>query len=365
MNLKNQINNILTSYRFADWWSHIVPPIFGLFYLSCYLGENSFPFVVNTALLFLPIVISQAAFGYLLNNYFDRFQDSIAGKPNKLINIPTALIYLLLGIPLVIAIVCLWFLSPEKIVWYIYFAHTILLILYSVPIVRMKERPVIGVFSDSIYSSVLFSFIALSIIPSSLQLTISYPFLILFLLLTLFIKGIRNILSHQIKDYANDKHANVRTFATTYGESKSYKIAERIIFPVELILGITVIIYLSIVDSTFLYLFPFLIIYCVFDYFSIQSKFHRYNIFDFLNNLYEDFFPLFILTLLSIQNHNFLWILIIHAIIFKSHFCYHYIYHKLLVHLIYHKCLVWFYYKAFRNEYIRKLYYSLGLKKWS
>jgi 4-hydroxybenzoate polyprenyltransferase len=365
MNFKPNIKNIATSYRFTEWWGHIVPPIFGLFYLSCYLSNNHFPVFAISALLFLPIVFSQAAFGYLLNNYFDRFQDNIAGKPNKLNTFPTAVIFLLLAFPLVIAIACLLILAPEQIVWYVYFAHTFLLILYSIPIIRLKERPIIGVLSDSIYSSVLFSFIALTILPYSLDQVLLNSKVVLFLLLTLLFKGIRNILLHQIKDYANDKLANVKTFATAYGESFSKKIAGLIIFPIELILGSAALIFLSKVDSIFLYILPFLIIYCVCNYLSILSKFKRSDIFEFANNLYEDFFPLFMLSLLSLHNLNFLWILAIHVIIFKSRFCYYFLYYKFLNHFLYHKCLLWFYYKAFRNEYIRKFYSMIGLKNWS
>jgi 4-hydroxybenzoate polyprenyltransferase len=79
--LKNTIN--LT--RAKDWRLSFIPLIFGNLYLWLILFKISFDFKLLW-ILFLSLTTSFgfAALGYFINEYFDKKDDFVAGKTNKL-----------------------------------------------------------------------------------------------------------------------------------------------------------------------------------------------------------------------------------------------------------------------------------------
>ena len=312
--------------RIKEWWNSKIVGLFGLIYL--FLIETNLALnQVWEQFSFLALwMILAASFGYYINDTFDLLQDELANKANQtksqhnLVKIFIALLILtLIGLD--------WFfLSQNLLVAYLIIGQVSLFFLYSLPKIRLKEKPLVGVLTDALYAHVLPGLIVLFTIVPPEQAT---PFLLTTFGLWMFFVGVRNILSHHLIDYENDKLSATVTSATYFGKSKVKNCMNFMVSPLESILFLSTLLYLGTPIAWIVLCF---ILYVVYVYnrelifvkehindWSTEQK-ENYNFIGglLLNEFYEKWLPVILLILLCTQNVQFVFILFLHVLLFMN-----------------------------------------------
>lgn len=219
--LLNKPTELLNATRFNDWRYSFIPNIFGNIYLWLFL----FTIPLNTASVLLLVCslitsVGFAALGYFINEFFDKKDDYLAGKLNKLALIsPNKQIILLLVI--LSFTFSPWFFLPKSGLSFLLMAIQILLfIVYSSPPFRLKKNWLAATIIDSLYayvvpfvlSSYTYHLFSLQTPRSSLL----YVILVVYAV-TLFLVGMRNITIHNINDVFNDKRLGILTLPRRLG----------------------------------------------------------------------------------------------------------------------------------------------------
>lgn len=221
--------NIIKLFRIKDWL--ITKLLFNLsFVLSVFYFTNpSFEFVMVTVGLMCTYIISIGAFGYFVNDWFDSKADQLSGKSNSTSNLnftlKTVISIILISIG---TIPFLLLLSESDIYFYLLIIQIALLLLYSVPPIKLKHN-VFGILSDSLFSFIIPALISLFIVVQNYNKSVlENPFFIV-LVLWLFFLGIRSILIHQLKDFENDLLSKTRTFTGNIGKNRALLLAKLVL----------------------------------------------------------------------------------------------------------------------------------------
>lgn len=272
--------------------------------------------------LFFCATISISAFGYLLNDFFDVQSDLLAGKKNVLATyrMPTRIIAML--IPLTLGITT-WLLMPFRAGATALFALQIIaLFIYSAPPFRLKEQGLAGVMADAFYGHINPAFIALTALGGYSKALPNAVTFALILALALTLKGVRNILLHQIEDRKKDKRAGLKTFVLQKGALFSLNLINRLL-PFEIALTVSLALFISFFMPPFLLsiLFFSVLTYLKFSGWKLaylparqlKFKFHY-----FLNDYFEGWLPVFFLLLLAIKHAQFVWLLPVHLLLFPA-----------------------------------------------
>jgi 4-hydroxybenzoate polyprenyltransferase len=181
------------------------------------------------------------AFGYMLNDYADREVDRKANKTNLLGNLPRPIAWLFLLLTLTLGVlVLLPFCHQLSVVWSAALAYAAAAA-YSLRPMRLKERGFLGLLMSAVAQRVLPSLVLFAIYGHWSVDTAA--FLALYAVI-----GLRWILIHQILDEANDRKADVRTFVSQRGYDKTRALMYQIVFPLEIGLGLAVIILIGLVS---------------------------------------------------------------------------------------------------------------------
>ena len=130
--------------RFDNWFTQKLSPLLIVGYALLWATDVS----PNDALAVLPVVLlcicSVAAYGHLVNDWFDIESDALSGKPNTLQGLSrgrrSALvaIFIVSGFGLLLLIP-----RPSAVVWLL-LADYLLPTIYSLPPVRLKHRSTTG-----------------------------------------------------------------------------------------------------------------------------------------------------------------------------------------------------------------------------
>ena len=351
------IKKINTLIRLSDWWNYIFPPILALAYLQIFIYGLLPEKIYADLLLFFISFVGTASFGFILNDISDTKEDLHAGKKNHVSNLSVPKRFLVLFLSLNISVVPWFFISYNHAVIGLFILQLILLAIYSIPPVRLKRFKYAGILTDGFYSSVIPAFIALFLF--AYEGNYHWALLSVVFLCMIF-KGVRNIISHQIEDFNNDMRINAKTFAVSAGIKQSQYIIGRIIIPLEIISALAFfVLILSFNDMRWPFLALFAFMFIVY-FFSIKRTSGKSNfIHNFLNDLYGDLLPIFILILLCFTSKYYLIILFLHFFIFRKKPLYLYI-NFLIIHILYHRIIVWLYFKLFCNQYVRHLFKKKG-----
>jgi hypothetical protein len=331
------------------WWNAIVPQTLAWVYFSMLMAVpvNSVNQAVGNGLnsiinpfIFLPYfatLILVSTFGYLFNDFCDVESDARAGKRNVFAKAHTTLAFLS-----VTGVLCL-----GGTVWFFMLNHfnypvqlwpatallglqIFLLVLYSAKPFRLKERGIWGVIADALYGHLnpalitLFTFNTHLFFRASGWLGASVLEFLLVVSLLWFVKGIRNILLHQLEDRRSDRKAQVHTYVTEHSALAIVNFLNRILIPVELALLTIFVLFVSAITYPpfFLSLFFFAII----SYFKfsgwklayLPKRQLKFKFLHFLNDYYEGWFPVFLLIIASVYYRPAILVLIIHLILFPS-----------------------------------------------
>lgn len=363
-------------FRINEWWNSKIVALMGLVYLLV-LDTNlsSSDLISNFAFLMIWMILA-ASFGYYMNDVFDLKQDLQAAKTNHSAK-HSWLVKTGISLILIIGILVNWyFLNANSLVLYLIIAQIVAFSLYSFPIIRLKEKPIIGVLTDAIYAHLIPGLVVLLVIyPEIGMQKIALVVFILWVLMT----GIRNILSHHLVDFENDTLSNTSTSVTQYGKLRIRRLMNHVISPIEILLFIAM---LGFFDSTAFIIIPLYIFYLIYIYFrevlflkivkydwSIKEQ-ENYNFLGgvALNEFYEKWLPVVCLFILSFTNYWMLVLLFIHvAVFFRSVTDFKKDY-KILKNIIltklYWKLVHLFYYKLFCG--IKHfIYWKILFKSWT
>ena len=200
------------------WWDYQLTIMLALAY-QITAGASSVPRLSSwlTALvLFVLACVGIAGFGHLVNDYFDRAADRLSGAPNLVgdratgsLVAKTFAVFALAWIP------WLW-LPTDAVILCLLGVEFLLFVMYSMPVVRLKERGLLGPVTDSLYSYTVSTTVATLVFAKLAQFHIPVWFSLL-LAVWSFLLGLRQMLAHQILDASRDAHAGVRTFVTING----------------------------------------------------------------------------------------------------------------------------------------------------
>ena len=236
---KRLVQTWVVRIKGQQWWNSKVAPAVGLIYWLW--SQSQEPITIAVWLpqlaLFLASYIGLGALGHLLNDYFDRDQDSRCGLRNffhsaslfEKIAAPLTFVCLALLPWTVLSLGCLKLAILE----------IVLLWIYSAPPVRAKERGRWAHFLDGLYGYVL---------PLSLPwfwlgggLGTDWACLAAWAS----VMGIGQNLLHQILDFENDQRAGTSTFVVQNGWRKSWKELRFCWTPLEILLLVVLLLQIS------------------------------------------------------------------------------------------------------------------------
>lgn len=311
--------NLLYVPRTRSWWNYIVPPVMAAVYFVVLVQNFDFSQTVWRVLLWLFSIIGTAVFGFSLNDICDINDDLKAGKPNAMAALSKYLQWFILLVGVAAAILPWFFLNNSTLSWVLFVLQLLLLIIYSVPPVRLKKNMYFSLILDCLYSGLIF--IAAILFSQNLSIaSMKYPEILLTAAICILLcRGLRNILIHQIVDAENDSKAGLTTFVLKYGIARSLKMINAIII-VEIIGILWFVLLLSMVINTYIvFIIPLFVIYFLLKRYDVKNR-NKDKIFyiQILNDFYEDFLPLCFLILLTLNHWQFGILLVFHVVLFQN-----------------------------------------------
>ena len=176
-----------------------------LFGLAANLQANS---ILAIAMKLLPAYLLVGISGYFLNDLFDKKADEISKK----FNISTVINkYLLVFVIIILGFIGYYLLlTISKKATIILIFQFLMLLGYSVPYIRLKEKGFLGLITDAIYAHVIPGIILLSVLQEYIVIPLTLWFLFV---IFLFLLGLRDITIHQLEDVEKDIQSNVKTYA--------------------------------------------------------------------------------------------------------------------------------------------------------
>lgn len=286
-------------------------------------------FYVARGGIFFLALISIAAFGYLFNDLCDIESDYLAGKRNRMAQLKKPYRFVAVAIPFLLGSAAwVWmsymnwvFVLPVAIPIILFIAQLLALVLYSLKPFRVKDRAELGVIFDAFYghlNPVLITLFVFIVCPDS---GIWYNSFMVILSVVCLIKGVRNILLHQIEDRKRDNSSKINTVVLKYGPWRVINFINHYLFPAEVffLVCLTVVIGVHIPP-----MFIPLILFAIVSYLKLSGwkvgyadrRLLEFKFTYFMNDYYEGWFPAFTLTVLSVYRHEFVFLLILHLLFF-------------------------------------------------
>lgn len=219
--MKNRIimiENIKTLFRFNHWAESKLPFVFWISSCSFYL--NFIP-DINYIIYFFLYFFSYLAFGYTFNDFCDVKNDLLAKKNPELNKYKKHFRPLPSTISLLVCLFTIYALRKHLPLVAIMVVSIIVAILYSVPLIKMKNRGTIGLIWGGVAQWVLPNLI----IPFFFK---SWAMTWSFILLSVFI-GVRWMLIHQKIDRSNDLFTNSKTLATQITTKEIFYLIKKIV----------------------------------------------------------------------------------------------------------------------------------------
>jgi len=316
-------NSVKKILRYQNWWNFVVPPLFSFIYLAIYLKEIEFYDSAELLGLIFVCIVGTAGFGYFLNDVSDIKFDEIAGKNNFASKLSVRSRALIIFLLLIIAFIPWYFLPVSYINFGLFLLQLLLLTIYSVKPIRLKNNIYLGVFADALYSGTIFILVIISTFHLlNVKRLPDYSLFFFTILAWAFFKGLRNILLHQLNDRKNDKKSGFITFAINYKPVRTLYLINYVILPIELVLFTLLIIIISIkIKLYFVWFIAFILFTLIkFSFWKIPKLPYRQRLFKFLyfmNDFYEEWMPVITLVYLSVRNIYFIIFLLLHIIIFS------------------------------------------------
>jgi 4-hydroxybenzoate polyprenyltransferase len=222
--------------RPGNWFVSKIPPLLAIAYLDILRFGIAPLEAVPLLACGLVSIFCVAIYGHVVNDIFDLEADRLANKPNRLAAMRPAWRVLLAA-----AFLTGGFL-PALVVHYSAGATALLLLnyvwptIYSIPLVRLKERGLLGVACDALGSHVtptLFILVLFARATPDAAADFPAPIAIVATLWAALL-GLKGILHHQISDRDNDLRSGIETFATRSGVASLQRFLTRFNLAMEL-----------------------------------------------------------------------------------------------------------------------------------
>ena len=211
--------------RSGQWWDHKIPPLIAAAVLAVLpaTDPNGLQLFVDL-ILFLITAVGVAAFGHVVNDLADIKTDALAGAPNQMAALSTQTRTAVLGGTVVCGLLPWIWLPHTTAALSLLGIEVLLLLIYSLKPIRLKDRAAAGVLADSLYAYVVPVLLSVAVFTQvggisgpgwAITLTVGMWALLM---------GLRGILWHQVGDIAHDQRAGLSTLATKIGVTHSRRI---------------------------------------------------------------------------------------------------------------------------------------------
>lgn len=306
--------------RLSNPWNFKVPFLMSIPYLLLLLGSYGDGGSFWAILASLSIIIGIAGIGYLTNDLGDKKKDQLIQKENVTSQISSLELIILFLVFLIFAISPWFYLPMNKWSVILFALQFVLFYTYAFPPFRFKEKGFFGVLIDALYAHLNPAILAAYTFYLYTDKTFPQFFnFIIFLGAWQFLLGLRNIIFHQLKDYESDVLSGTKTFVIKFGKVRTEDLLKRFILPLELTSFIVLTVYLS---HGLPILIPFIALYWLVIFFKMRTRFKdngfRELAYAYLDDLYIQWIPFVILATLVLYSLQFIPILILHFIIFRS-----------------------------------------------
>jgi len=235
--------------RSGQWWDHKVPPLIAAAALTVVaLGEPRGGELILDLCLFLVAAVGVAAFGHVVNDLADIRADALAGKANQMSGLTPAARAGVVAVTLAAGLVPWIWLPRTATVLALLGVEILLLVIYSVPPIRLKDRSSAGVLADALYAYVVPILLTVAVFTEWTGGRRPAAWVIALVTAWMLLMGLRGILWHQIGDLAHDRRAGVRTLATRIGAERGGALLGGLVV-VELVLAAATLVSLSTVTG--------------------------------------------------------------------------------------------------------------------
>ncbi len=291
--------------------------IFCSIYVVLFFGENLESKIFFYLLISILLAFGIAGLGYVMNDIKDFDDDLQNNKPNLFNKFSKLQSIILVALFITLSIFPWFYLPTDKYSFYLLILEFILFFVYTFAPFRFKEKGILGIITDSLYAQVVPCLLAIYTFSKIANTTLNVYFIVFYVIWLLF-AGIRNIIKHQIEDYDNDNNTDTKTFTTIYGIEFSKKLSFRFLFPIELLLFISLLIILK---TPY-----FIVFFCYIIYITIlfikKNKTTDSDLYSFintriLNEFYEIHLPIILLICFSFIKPIFITILVLNLLLFS------------------------------------------------
>lgn len=231
------MRKLLKLLRWDDWYDSKLPLFFLAYY---YLLLIHHEVQLQNLVLLLPLggfFVSLASFGYMLNDYSDKFVDRISGRENVMDSLNNWQEILALVSALSIGLVVFIPFYQYKLATITLFFSYLSSVLYSTYPFRLKEKGIWGIICVSLSQRVFPILIVFAIFEHFRLDTLIFSIIS-------FLIGFRWILVHQLLDRNKDMQANVRTFAASEGLESTYNLL-LLSFAIEIISAVVLVVFIT------------------------------------------------------------------------------------------------------------------------
>lgn len=205
----------MAQIRLDHWWYAKLPPLLAIAALC--LLQSSTAFAVGARLLLLTglTICCVAAYGHVINDFFDIASDRLAHKANTMERLKPSQRLLVCVTPLVLGCLTAAEAGFSGWAWLWLGLNFVWPTIYSVPGLRLKERGAAGVMCDAAGSHLTPTLLILTVFSGPpLGLDGQFLFFAATAVACSLALGLKGILNHQLMDRANDLASGTRTFAT-------------------------------------------------------------------------------------------------------------------------------------------------------
>ena len=249
------MKKLLKLVRWDDWYDSKLPLFFLAYYYLLFIRHEV---QLQNLVLLLPLggfFVSLITFGYMLNDYSDKFVDRISGKDNAMNRLNNWQQILALVSALVISLVVFIPFYQYKMATITLFFSYLSSVLYSIYPFRLKEKGIWGIICASLAQRV-FPILTVFAIFEHFRLDTLIFSIISFLI------GVRWILIHQLHDRNKDMQGNVKTFAVSEGLESTYNLL-LLSFVMEIISAVVLVVFIT--YHIGLGMLPLLIVYFIYE----------------------------------------------------------------------------------------------------
>lgn len=328
---------MLNLFRVREWL--LVKLLFNLavglvFLLS---GQVKASEMIMPLLLIFLYILSVGAFGYFVNDVFDKKADVKSGKPTKGVMLPgvatIAIPLILLGVATIPFVFI--FSAPQHYLLLVGI-HVFLLFTYSVPYIKIKTS-FFGLFWDALYSYVMPALISVAIVRQCCIIPGITAFQMVLPIIWLGLLGLRSILNHQIADYEYDVKSEIHTFVISTGRKLAVKVSV-IITVAELVFFVFMLVFAFdfLWKIVMLSLFLFVITEVILSHKNFLNMYSKGGVWAVINQFYDYYLFMGIMLWMAWQIHISFLALPAVFIIYRLSF------HK----WFYHHVVLWIYYKV-------------------